>query len=166
MSEPYVGEIRMFAGTFAPLGWAFCDGSNLSIAAFERLFTLIGTTYGGDGQTSFALPDLRGRHPVQVNGAGYQLGSSSGAEAVTLSGAQIPAHSHTPFISSAATGTSPEGALWARQAPAAYSGQTPSAPLANDAVASVGGTQPHENMPPFVAVPYIIALEGIFPSFS
>nr|WP_314845271.1 tail fiber protein [uncultured Microbacterium sp.] len=168
MSEPYIGEIRMFAGNFAPAGWAFCDGSLLSIAEFETLFVLIGTTYGGDGQQTFAVPDLRGRSPIHAgqsrDGENYVLGQSAGLEKVTLTTQQLPAHAHGATTASAAGATGPSNARWAAQQAAAFSDATPGAQLAADAVSPAGGDQPHENMPPFLALTYIISLFGIFPS--
>lgn len=167
MSEPFVGEIRIFAGDFAPSGWAFCDGSVQQIAGNEPLYTLIGTTYGGDGVSTFALPDLRGRSPLHAGtvptGQSYVPGQSGGVEQVTLHPGQMPVHTHTATTAAGAT-SSPEGARWAAQGASAYSDATPNAQLAADAVQPTGGSQPHENMPPFLAVSYIIALFGIFPS--
>lgn len=164
MSQPYVGEIRIFAGNFAPAGWAFCDGSLQSIAENETLFNLIGTNYGGDGQSSFALPDLRGRFAV-ATGAGpglteVVLAETVGAESVTLTAAQMPAHTH-PIGASTGRQTSnrPTGA---------YAGTGNSYRTTSDtnvpATDSAGGGQPHENRPPYLAISYIISLYGIFPS--
>ncbi len=163
MSEAFIGEIRIFAGTFAPVGWLPCDGRPLPISQYDALFALIGTTYGGDGQTTFALPDLRGRAPVHA-GPGLLPGATGGAEAVTLTGGNLPAHTHTAAAATGATSASPAGGVWSSQSAAAFGAATGSAALAGSAVSAVGGGQPHENMPPFLAVPYIIAVEGIFPS--
>lgn len=171
MSEPFLGEIRMFAGTYAPQGWAICDGSLLSIASYEALFTLLGTTYGGDGTGTFALPDLRGRVPVhQGQGPGlspYVMGQAGGAEAVVLGVPQMAAHSHPASGSaSAGTATTPAGNVWAANgsvkqfAPASAISGT----MAAGSVGPTGAGQPHENMAPFVAVSFIIALEGLYPS--
>jgi microcystin-dependent protein len=168
MSNPYVGEIRLFAGNFAPAGWMFCQGQLLSIAENEVLFVLIGTTYGGDGQSTFALPDLRGRVPVhQGQGPGLSpriLGELDGTETVTLAPTQLPTHTHALRASTAAaTGTAPGGALLAATSVASYDPAAASTAMAAIAVGSAGGNQPHENMAPTLALNYIIALFGIFP---
>lgn len=164
MSSPYIGEIRIFAGNFAPVGWLLCQGQVLSISENEALFSLIGTTYGGDGQSTFALPNLSSRIPLHV-GSGYQLGQQGGVEQVTLTSPQLPVHNHVAQGSaSAASNASPANALWASGTYNAYSDQPPDAAMAQSALASSGGNQPHENMPPFVAINFIIATEGIFPS--
>jgi microcystin-dependent protein len=162
MSDPYYGEIRLFAGDFAPTGWARCDGALLAIADNTALFQLIGTTYGGDGQTTFALPDLRGR-AMAGTGAGpglasYSLGESGGTETVTLTVGQMPGHG-IPTSANPATGHRPTPTS-SLAAGGAY------APLAaaDTTLAPVGGNQPHENMPPFLAMTFIISLSGIFPS--
>ncbi len=164
MSNPYVGEIRMFAGNFAPQGWAFCDGSLLSIAQNTVLFTLIGTIYGGDGTSTFALPNLLGRVPVHVGG-GLVQGQAGGEEQVTLTASQMPAHTHIPQANSASgMRITPAGNVWAASSNLAYSASAPSAVMAPQAVSTVGGSQPHDNMIPFLAVNFIISLFGIFPS--
>ncbi|KQY90602.1 MULTISPECIES: phage tail protein [Roseateles] len=168
MSNPYVGEIRLFAGNFAPLGWMFCQGQLLPIAENEVLFVLIGTTYGGDGQSTFALPDLRGRVPVhQGQGPGLSprmLGELGGDETITLAPTQLPTHTHTLRASgAAATGTAPGGALLAATSVASYDPGPGSTAMAASAVGSAGGNQPHENMAPTLALNYIISLFGIFP---
>ena len=165
MSNPFVGEIRLFAGTFAPLGWAFCDGQLLSIAQNEVLFNLIGTTYGGDGQNTFALPDLRGRVPVH-QGNGYVVGQSGGAETVTLTAAQMPPHQHAMHASTNAASTAhgPSEVLGSSAAMRFYGTGTPNMAMDPNALTAVGGNQPHENMPPFVAINYIVSMFGIFPS--
>ncbi len=169
MSDPFVGEIRLFAGNFAPNGWAKCQGQILSISNFETLFNLIGTTYGGDGQQTFALPDLRGRVPVhQGQGPGLGIaviGQQSGSETVTLTAAQMPAHSHVMRGSTAAaTVTSPAGALLAATATNSYAAAANGNALAAQAVTMQGGSQPHENLAPTLTLTYIISLFGIFPS--
>jgi len=170
MSQPYVGEIRMFAGTFAPVGWLFCAGQTLPISEYDTLFTLIGTTYGGDGQETFQLPDLRGRVPVsQGSGPGLTprtIGERGGVENVTLTVQQIPSHSHQPVAAvAAATTGSPAGAVWAASAGAAFAtGQALATPMAADVVRPAGGSQPHENRSPALAVSFIISLFGIYPS--
>ncbi len=165
MAQPYVGEIRMFAGNFAPAGWMFCEGQLLPISENETLFNLIGTTYGGDGQSTFALPDLRGRIPIH-QGNSFILAESGGAEEITLTVNQIPAHSHA-FLASTnvANSSSPAGALPAQSAAAdLYIEDTASASLSASSVTSVGGSQPHTNFQPYLCVDFIISLFGIFPS--
>ena len=171
MSEPFLGEIRLFAGTFAPVGWNFCNGELLAISENDALFALIGTTYGGDGQATFALPDLRGRVPVhQGTGQGlspYTIGQTGGAEAVTLTVAQIPTHSHTLQVTTnQGTTADPKGNVIAA-APGTCSvfAARPANTLYNSAHVSpsTSGNLPHENRQPFVAINYIIALQGIWP---
>jgi microcystin-dependent protein len=169
MSDPYVGEIRLFAGNFAPQGWAFCDGQLLSIATNEVLFDLIGTTYGGDGQTTFALPDLRGRVPVHLgsnNQSNYLPGQSGGTESVTLTANQMPAHGHAMYASTspASAAHGPSEVLGSSTAMNLYGTGVPNMAMDPNALTPVGGNQPHENMPPFVALSYIISMFGIFPS--
>ena len=170
MSSPYVGEIRMFGGNFAPVGWAFCDGSLQSIAQNDVLFNLIGTTYGGDGQTTFGLPDLRGRVPIHAGtGPGLStrnLAETSGTESVTLTPTQMPLHAHLPIAGPAeGTATSPGGQSWAAStATLPYTASAANTTMNAGALAPTGGNQPHENMTPFLTVTFIIALFGIFPS--
>lgn len=169
MANPYVGEIRLFAGNFAPAGWMLCQGQLLSIAENDVLFALIGTTYGGDGQTTFALPDLRGRVPVhQGQGPGLSprgLGELGGTETVTLLSAQMPAHTHAMHASTAvASGTAPGGALLAATSVASYDPGVGLTPMAAGAVGSAGGAQPHDNMAPTLVVNHIISVFGVFPS--
>src|SRR5712691_11135310 len=164
MSQPFVGEIRMFAGNFAPAGWMFCQGQLLPISENETLFNLIGTTYGGDGQTTFALPNLQSRVPVHV-GPGFDLAQTGGAETVTLTTSQIPAHSHVPQCNSnAGSQASPQSGLWAASASNLYSDVAPGAAMASAAAGVDGGSQPHDNMVPFLVVNFIFSLSGIFPS--
>lgn len=166
MSQPYVGEIRIFAGNFAPAGWAFCAGQLMPISENETLFNLIGTTYGGDGQSTFGLPDLRGRVPVH-QGTGFILAQSGGAESVTLTTAQIPNHSHTAIASSgAASQASPSNGSWtANSTLKPYAaGSVATSLMAGTNIGPAGGNQPHDNMLPYVAVNYIISLFGVFPS--
>ena len=167
MSSPFVGEIRMFGGNFAPAGWAFCNGALVPISENETLFNLIGTTYGGDGQNTFALPNLQSRVPVHV-GPGFALGQSGGAESVTLTTSQIPAHSHVPqAVSGPGNQQSPANGVWASPSSGTiYSDVAPSLALAPAAVGSAGGSQPHDNMIPFLVVNFILSLFGIFPSQS
>jgi microcystin-dependent protein len=172
MSNPYVGEIRMFAGNFAPSGWALCQGQLLAISQNATLFNLIGTTYGGDGTTNFALPDLQGRFPAHqgtpaiTNGTSVILGQMFGVDTVTLVTPELPAHTHNARGSSASTTNSPTGAFWGTGTGNAYSPATPSARLSPDAVAMTGPGQPHNNMSPYLVVNFIISLFGIYPSQS
>ena len=164
MGQPYVGEIRIFAGNFPPAGWMFCDGALLAISEYETLSTLIGTTYGGDGQSTFALPDLRGRFPLHQS-PGYVLGQSGGAEQVTLDTSQIPQHSHAPLATNSTGNSSkPAGKAWAAWSDNPYSAGAPTGTLNPAALAPTGGSQPHDNMPPYLAVNLIISLFGIYPS--
>jgi len=167
LAQPYVGEIRMFAGNFAPAGWMFCDGQLLPISENETLFNLIGTTYGGDGQSTFALPDLRGRLPIH-QGNGFILAETGGVESLTLTANQMPSHNHPARASTSfATAATPAGNVLAQSgvagvltffpAPGAQS-------LAPASVSSVGGSQPHSNFQPYLCVNFIISLFGIFPS--
>jgi microcystin-dependent protein len=165
MAQPYVGEIRMFAGNFAPAGWMFCDGQLLPISENETLFQLIGTTYGGDGQSTFALPDLRGRIPIH-QGNGFILAETGGAEEITLTVNQIPAHTH-PLVASTSLSqdTSPQNKMLGQSAgPLMYIQDTPDSNLGAQAVTSVGGSQPHTNFQPYLCIDFIISLFGIFPS--
>jgi microcystin-dependent protein len=160
-----VGEIRMFAGNFAPAGWMFCDGQLLPISEYETLFNLIGTTYGGDGQSTFALPDMRGRLPIHF-GNGFVMAETGGAEEITLNVQQIPIHSH-PVIASGNNGdtNSPQGKLPAQNtAVQIYRAQAPNQNFNAQAVGSTGGSQPHTNFQPYLCVDVIISLFGIFPS--
>jgi microcystin-dependent protein len=167
MAQPYVGEIRMFAGNFAPAGWMFCEGQLLPISEYETLFNLIGTTYGGDGQSTFALPDLRGRLPLH-QGSGFVLAETGGVEEVTLTVQQIPAHSHVLLaVTDNANATNPAGQVLAASTGATISPYGTDAPttLMNAAMGgSTGGSQPHTNFQPYLCVDFIISLFGIFPS--
>ena len=174
MAQPYVGEIRIFAGNFEPVGWAFCQGQSLPISENETLFQLIGTTYGGDGQENFNLPNLASRVPIHQDrrtGAPipYIVGEDGGVESVTLSQQQVPGHNHAMLGSVNATTTNdPTGNLPAtllialQQFP--YGQSTPILPLDPSSISPVGGSQPHDNMQPFTVINYIISLFGIFPS--
>ena len=165
MSGPYVGEIRMFAGTFAPAGWAFCNGQLLSISENEVLFQLIGTTYGGDGQETFALPDLQGRLPVHV-GPGFVQGQSGGQESVTLTLQQIPSHTH-PVIATSDTHTAAlPGANYLAAGPDIYDPNNGTSAMASSSISVAGGSQPHDNFQPYLCVNFILSLFGIFPSQS
>ena len=167
MSSPYIGEIRIFAGNFAPVDWALCDGSLLAISQYSTLFNLIGTTYGGNGQTTFALPDLRGRVPIH-QGNGYVLGQPGGVETVTLSTAQLPLHTHTAAANDGASGTpmdSPQGNYWSGWTGGQYSVLSPTQAMNPAALSnSAGGSSAHDNMIPFQVINFIIALYGIYPS--
>jgi microcystin-dependent protein len=164
MAQPYVGEIRMFAGNFAPAGWMFCEGQLLPISENETLFNLIGTTYGGDGQSTFGLPDLRGRLPIH-QGNGFILAETGGAEEITLTVNQIPAHSHPLLASSGnANSTDPGNNLLSKTVKLIYRGGPADQPLSPQAGGPVGGSQPHSNFQPYLCVDFIISLFGIFPS--
>lgn len=167
MGIPYVGEIRMFAGNFPPAGWMFCSGQLLPISENETLFQLIGTTYGGDGESTFALPNMQGRVPIH-QGNGFVLAESGGVESVTLTVSQIPSHSH-PFLCNDSSGgsTSPSGSVLGRNASAdAYTSDTSGGLIALNpgSINPAGGSQPHENMAPFLCLSFIISLFGIFPT--
>lgn len=169
---PLIGEIRMFAGNFAPAGWEFCNGQLMAISENDALFTLIGTTYGGDGQETFGLPNLASRVPIHAgqgpDGTNYILGESLGVESVTLTTNQIPAHPHTLFASQApANAGNPAGNVYATNAQVAYMIEAaPNVNMNASALQAVGGTQPHENCQPFLAISYIISLFGVFPQQS
>ena len=172
MSQPYVGEIRMFGGSFAPAGWAMCNGAPMPISENEVLFQLIGTTYGGDGQQTFNLPNLASRVPIHMGqGPGisqsYQLGEMGGTESVTLTTQQIPIHTH-PALCSAVGGnaSNPAGGIWTLSDLSQYASAAPDVSMGNPPMQTTpqGGSQPHDNMIPFLVVTYIISLFGIFPS--
>jgi len=173
MGEPFVGEIRMFGGTFAPAGWAMCQGQTMAISENDTLFNLIGTTYGGDGQETFQLPDLQGRCPVHAGqGPGisqtYALGEKVGVESVTLNTNQIPIHTH-PMIASQAIGnvTQPTGNIMAQNNTISnYIEDVTDANFNANAVQPTGGSQPHDNMQPYLCISFIISLFGVFPSQS
>lgn len=172
MSEPYIGEIRMFAGNFAPLGWEFCQGQIVSIEEYETLFMLIGTTYGGDGQSTFALPDLRGRVPIHSGNnagpglTGRVLGERGGVESVTLTQNQLPVHTHAVVASTDTTASAYDATTGVPGTVAATNVYgpvaTPGAMTAN-AISAVGGNQPHANMAPYLSVNFIISMFGIYP---
>ena len=170
MSEPFLAEVRMVGFNFAPRGWAFCDGQILPINQNQSLYSLLGTTYGGDGRTSFALPDLRGRTPIHVgasNGTHHQLGSKSGEETHTLSANEMPQHTHIAKASnSQANLTAVSGNLLANSLSELYvdANQADLVNLRSGTVTNVGGGQAHENMQPYLAVNFCIALQGLFPS--
>ena len=177
MAQPYVGEIRMFAGNFPPVGWMFCDGQLLPISENETLFNLIGTTYGGDGQSTFALPDLQGRIPMHAGttlGQTFILAEASGVETVTLTTNQIPSHTHPMFCSSGGgtNSSNPQNGVASVSDLSQYNDLTvapntaPNAQMGTPAMASdpSGGSQPHENLMPYLCINFIISLFGIFPS--
>jgi microcystin-dependent protein len=165
MAQPYVGEIRMFAGNFPPLGWMFCEGQQLPISEYETLFQLIGTSYGGDGQSTFALPDLRGRVPIH-QGSGFVLAETGGVEEVTLTTQQIPAHTHA-LLATTAVGTTPSptgNVLAASGSSNVYRPAPAASAMSAQSVGATGGSQPHTNMQPYLCISHIISLFGIFPS--
>lgn len=165
--EPFIGMIVQFGGNFAPRGWAFCDGQLLPVSSNQALFSILGTTYGGDGRTTFALPDLRGRVPIHPgNGPGlssYRLGEKSGHESVTLTVSNMPSHNHNFMgIEGDAKADSPTGNILGKST--IYSGGTPSAALASGVVQNTGGNQSFDVRQPYLCVNFIIALVGIYPS--
>ena len=173
MGISFIGEIRMFAGNFAPVGWAFCNGQLIPIAENDALFTLIGTIYGGDGEETFALPDLRGRFPIhhgQGSGLSSRLiGESGGTEEETLTVQQIPAHTHTLLASTepGAAITPTDGVIGAGASVNIFRPTPPAAtPMDAGGVTAEGGSQPHDNMHPFIGIHYIISLFGLFPTFN
>jgi microcystin-dependent protein len=170
MPEPYIGEIRMFGGTFAPAGWAFCNGQTMPISENDALFVVVGTTYGGDGQETFGLPDLQGRAPMHMgtgsDGINYIIGEKAGVESVALTTQQIPAHTHAPVANHAAgTSPSPANAVWASAGSGEqlYRTEAPNLAMEGGLVQGTGGSQPHENMGPFLVISFIISLFGVFP---
>lgn len=170
MSQSYIGEIRLFAGNFAPVGWSFCDGQLLDISQNDALFTLIGTSYGGDGQTTFALPDLRGRAPAH-QGSSFMLGQPGGVEQVTLNKTELPGHTHQLLASSSpgsrttATGNALAMPVAGGSTVKAFTpAKNPDSPLGVNKLELRGGSQAHNNMQPYLTINFIIALAGIFPS--
>jgi microcystin-dependent protein len=170
MGSPFIGEIRMVGFNFAPQNWAFCDGSAMVIAENEALFSLLGTTYGGDGVETYNLPDLRGRRFVHQgtdrSGSPWVLGEIAGEETHTLTTQELPSHAHLPVASTFnGTTSSPVGAVWARASGAVLPyGGSPNITMSANLIDPTGGNQPHENMPPFLVINFIISLFGIFPS--
>lgn len=163
MGTPYMSEIRIFSFNFAPKGWALCNGQLMTINQNQALFALLGTTYGGNGQTTFALPDLRGRMPTHT-GNSMVLGERAGTEAVTLNISQLPAHTHVPVGSTAvAEQTSPQNNVWAASTYTAYAA-LPNVAMSPQDVGTAGGSQPHNNMSPYLVLNFCIALQGAFPS--
>jgi microcystin-dependent protein len=167
VSEPFLGEIRTFAFNYAPKNWALCQGQLLSISQYTALFSLLGTVYGGDGRSTFALPDLRDRAPLHfgtgVSGTTFALGQAGGESTHSLTTAEIPAHTHTVSARAAAAVSSPAGALWAQSAKPVFA-TTPTTTMNAAALATTGSSQPHDNMPPYLVLNFAIALAGIFPS--
>jgi len=171
MANPFIGEIRMFGGTFAPRGWAFCSGQTLAIAKNEALYSLLGTTYGGNGIETFRLPDLQGRIPIHQGwGPGRaprQLGESGGTEVVALTANQMPAHLHPLLATDDPAGRGdPSAALFAQSTIGRYRSPGSYVSMATDTISNVGGGEPHTNVQPFACVSFIICLEGIYPSRS
>lgn len=172
MSESYIGEIRMFAGNYAPIGWALCDGSMLSIAGNEALYSLLGTTYGGNGQTNFNLPDLRGRIPIHPSQT-HPLGQLGGAETATLTSNQLPVHTHSVnAVPIEADTSSPENMLWAKNKTSdsttdyknySIEGSQPKVSMNTGVISQVGGGKPHDNLMPSLAISFIISLYGSYP---
>ena len=169
MSEPFVGEIRMFAGNFAPRGWAYCDGQLLAVTQNDALFSLLGTIYGGDGRTTFGLPDMRGRIPIHAgDGPGLstrRLGAKAGTEEETLTVGELPSHTHRMRASAdGADQRSPQGHLFARTDFNLYRQATPGNAMASNVVSQTGGSRSHTNLMPYLCIHFIIALFGIYPS--
>jgi microcystin-dependent protein len=164
MAEPFLSEIRIFSFNFAPKHWAQCNGQLLPINQNQALFALLGTTYGGDGQVNFALPNLRGRVPIHM-GSGHTLGEQAGQEAHTLTSSEMPAHTHQARASAdGPTVKPPTGAFWATGTGFSPYGTTPDTAMSSENISSVGGSQPHNNMSPYLVLNMCIALQGIFPS--
>jgi microcystin-dependent protein len=172
MAQPYVGEIRMFGGNFAPVNWMLCQGQTLPISEYEVLFNLIGTTYGGDGQQTFNLPNLASRAPLHMGsltGTTYQIGEMAGTESVTLTTQQMPMHNHAMMATSTGQTLSPQNATFAvvtssQAGVLAYAPVAPTTALVASSILPSGGNQPHENMQPFLCINFIISLYGVYPS--
>lgn len=168
MATPYIGEIRLVAFNFAPPNWAFCDGTLQSISQNPTLYSLIGTTYGGDGVNTFGLPDLRSRSPIHagtLNGNTYVVGQSDGEETVAVTPPQLPQHTHLLSASSAAgTQSSPKGNIWAASSQNPYSNKVPITTMSPAGVGNAGGGLAHNNISPYLAINFVIALNGVFPS--
>jgi microcystin-dependent protein len=170
MAQPYIGEIRLFAGNFAPAGWMFCEGQLLPISENDALFTLIGTTYGGDGQETFGLPDLRGRVPIhQGQGPGisqsYIIGEQGGVEEVTLTTQQIPVHTHAALVSMnpGIRNVPTDAVIGASPSVDVFTISSADTNMSAESILPVGGSQPHSNMQPYVGINYIISLFGLYP---
>lgn len=169
--DAYLGEIRIFGGNYAPQGWAFCNGQLLPISGNEALYSLLGTTYGGNGQNSFALPDLRGRLPLHLgqstSGRHYLLGERGGTEQVTLSETQLPAHTHQAHGTATGSVGNPSNAYWGTASGGnAYAKATPNTAMAPQALSTMGNNQPHDNMMPSLGLSFIIAVQGLYPPRS
>lgn len=169
--EPFIGEIVLFAGNFAPRGWALCDGQLLPISQYQALFSILGTQFGGDGRSYFALPDLRGRAPIHAgNGPGLtnrNIGAKGGTETVTLNTTQIPSHNHTAYAADAFPDqTSPQNMMLAKKnrTHQYHAPTSTNLTMNQQTIGNTGGSQAHNNMPPFLTINYIIALQGVFPS--
>jgi microcystin-dependent protein len=164
MAEPFLAEIRLVSFHFAPKGWALCNGQLLPINQNQALFSLLGTTYGGNGQTTFALPNLQGCAPIHA-GNGHVLGERGGEETHTLIVGEMATHQHTAVATSATPdATSPAGGFWGNAGVSAYSSNPPNTTMAPQAASAAGGSQPHQNMSPYLVLNFVIALQGIFPS--
>lgn len=162
MSEAYIGEIRMFGGNFAPQGWALCNGQLLDIAENEALFSLLGTTYGGDGQTTFALPDLQGRLPIHINTT-YPLGAKGGTENVTITTNQLPAHTHNAHTSSEGTSPAAGNSVWSDTTDNIFATSGATVNMNANSITAVGNNMPHNNLMPFTTLTFIISLWGTYP---
>jgi microcystin-dependent protein len=163
MSTPFLGEVKVISFGFPPKGWAFCNGQLLPINQNQPLFSILGTTYGGDGRTTFALPNLQGRLPVHV-GNGFTLGERGGEVAHTLINSELPTHNHPGQGNTTQNGTSPSGTVWAPAQGTLQYFPTPNVTMNPSAISTVGGNQPHNNEAPYLVLNFIIALQGIFPS--
>jgi len=164
MSEPFLGEIKIISWNFPPKGWTFCNGQLLPINQNQALFPILGTTYGGDGRVTFGLPNLQGRVPVHV-GDGIALGELGGETAHTVNISELPAHNHVPVGNNTApTLPNPTSNLWAQNANSGYSSTNPNNAMNPACILPTGGSQPHENMSPYLVLNFVIALQGIFPS--
>jgi len=162
MSDPYIGEIKVISFNFPPKGWAFCNGQTLPINQNQALFSILGTQYGGNGQTTFCLPNLQARMPIN-QGNGYTVGNVGGEAAHTLTINEMPAHNHPARSATTVTGNNPTNTVWSNSSDTHYE-TTANATLSTSAIGNAGGSQPHENQAPFLVLNYIIALQGIFPS--
>ncbi|WP_022901285.1 phage tail protein [Humibacter albus] len=164
MSDPYLGEIRLVSFSLLPKGWALCNGQILAINQNEALYSLLGTSYGGDGRTTFALPDLRARIPRGYDASRYAVGSSGGEAAHTLTVPEMAAHTHTVAAGANAAQASPAGAVWGTTAAAVYQAAAPNTAMNAASISDSGGSQPHENRSPYLGLQFVIATQGIFPT--
>lgn len=165
MSDPYIGEIKVISFNFPPKGWAFCNGQLLPINQNQALFSILGVTYGGNGTTTFALPNLQARMPIH-QGQGFTIGQRGGEAAHTLTINEIPAHNHPARAAATADGSSPNGTVWAPADGASEFAAAPNITMSPAAIANSGGSQPHLNEAPYLVLNFVIALVGIFPSRS